>query len=132
MASAISKAGVRKGEVVSVMVPNVPVGLTCHFAVPGTGSVLHMINTRLDAATVAFQVDANYQECHGIRLPKPDFRVRSKSIRTRQTLTEMRCHKSHRSRQEGMIRGFAHLEALKIISRGAKFAKMPGDEASSQ
>lgn len=56
MASAVSKAGVLKGEVVSVMVPNVPIGVTCHFAIPGMGSTLHMINTRLDAKTVAFQV----------------------------------------------------------------------------
>ena len=56
MASAVSRAGVLKGEVVSVMVPNVPLGVTCHFAIPGMGSTLHMINTRLDAKTVAFQV----------------------------------------------------------------------------
>ena len=56
LASAISRAGIKKGDVVSVMVPNVPLGVTCHFAVPGMGATLHMINTRLDAKTVAFQV----------------------------------------------------------------------------
>ncbi|CAM9500823.1 unnamed protein product [Laminaria digitata] len=39
------------------MVPNVPIGVTCHFAIPGMGSTLHMINTRLDAKTVAFQLE---------------------------------------------------------------------------
>lgn len=38
------------------MVSNVPLGITCHFAIPGMGATLHMINTRLDASTVAFQV----------------------------------------------------------------------------
>ena len=56
LASAISRAGIEKSDVVSVMVPNVPLGVTCHFAVPGMGATLHMINTRLDAKTVAFQV----------------------------------------------------------------------------
>ncbi|CAN0293195.1 unnamed protein product [Ascophyllum nodosum] len=57
LASAISRAGIKKGDVVSVMVPNVPLGITCHFAVPGMGATLHMINTRLDAKTVAFQLE---------------------------------------------------------------------------
>lgn len=56
LASAVSRAGVLPGEVVSVLVPNVPLGITCHFAIPGMGATLHMINTRLDASTVAFQV----------------------------------------------------------------------------
>ncbi|CAM9499320.1 unnamed protein product [Ascophyllum nodosum] len=57
LASAISRAGIEKSDVVSVMVPNVPLGVTCHFAVPGMGATLHMINTRLDAKTVAFQLE---------------------------------------------------------------------------
>ncbi|CAM9233256.1 unnamed protein product, partial [Sphacelaria rigidula] len=57
LGSAIVRSGICKGQVVSVMVPNVPVGIVCHFAVPGTGSTLHMINTRLDAHAVAFQLE---------------------------------------------------------------------------
>lgn len=52
----MSNIGISKGHAVSVMVPNVPLGIACHFAVPGIGSTLHMINTRLDARAVAFQV----------------------------------------------------------------------------
>lgn len=56
LGSAVSRSGLGKGQVVSVMLPNVPLGVVCHFAVPGTGSTLHMINIRLDARAVAFQV----------------------------------------------------------------------------
>ncbi|CBJ28329.1 acyl-CoA synthase [Ectocarpus siliculosus] len=57
LASAVSRAGVLPGQVVSVLVPNVPVAITCHFAIPGMGATLHMINTRLDARAVAFQLE---------------------------------------------------------------------------
>ena len=54
LASAFSEAGVGKGDTVSVLAPNVPAMVEAHFAVPMTGAVLNTINTRLDAATVAF------------------------------------------------------------------------------
>ncbi len=54
LASALSRRGVKKGDVVSVMLPNVPAMLDAHFAVPVLGAVLNAINTRLDADTVAY------------------------------------------------------------------------------
>ena len=41
----------------SVMLPNTPAMLEAHYGVPMTGAVLHSINTRLDAAIIAFQLD---------------------------------------------------------------------------
>jgi len=54
LASALAKKGVRKGSVVSAMLPNVPAMLEAHYAVPGLGAVLNTINTRLDSDTVAY------------------------------------------------------------------------------
>ena len=54
LASALAKKGVKKGSVVSAMLPNVPAMLEAHYAVPGLGAVLNTINTRLDADTVAY------------------------------------------------------------------------------
>jgi fatty-acyl-CoA synthase len=39
------------------MLSNTPPMLDAHFGVPMTGAVLHSINTRLDPATIAFQLD---------------------------------------------------------------------------
>jgi fatty-acyl-CoA synthase len=39
------------------MLPNTPAMLECHYGVPMCGGVLHSINTRLDAAIIAFQLD---------------------------------------------------------------------------
>jgi len=54
LASALAKNGVKRGEVVSAMLPNVPAMLEAHYAVPGLGAVLNTINTRLDSDTVAY------------------------------------------------------------------------------
>jgi len=54
LASALAKRGVAKGDVVSVMLPNVPAMLEAHYGVPVLGAVLNTINTRLDSATIAY------------------------------------------------------------------------------
>jgi fatty-acyl-CoA synthase len=54
LASALAGAGVGKGDTVAVIAPNVPEMLEAHYAVPMLGAVLCPINTRLDAAAVAF------------------------------------------------------------------------------
>ena len=57
LASALSKKGVVRGDTVSVILPNIPAMLESHYGVPMCGAVLHSINTRLDAETVAYQLD---------------------------------------------------------------------------
>ena len=54
LASALKKAGVKRGDVVSAMLPNIPPMLEAHHGVPAIGAVLNTINTRLDADTVAY------------------------------------------------------------------------------
>ncbi|HYD57255.1 MAG TPA: AMP-binding protein [Burkholderiales bacterium] len=54
LASALRKRGVKPGDVVSAMLPNLPPMLDCHYGVPMAGAVLNTINTRLDADTVAY------------------------------------------------------------------------------
>ncbi len=57
LAAALSAQGIGKGDTVSAMLPNIPAMFELHFAVPMLGAVLHSINTRLDAESVAFQLD---------------------------------------------------------------------------
>ena len=54
LAAALASCGIGPGDTVSVMLPNIPEMLECHYGVPMTGAVLNAINTRLDAATVGF------------------------------------------------------------------------------
>ncbi|WP_127109360.1 AMP-binding protein [Pararhodobacter zhoushanensis] len=54
LASGLAKLGVAPGQVVSVLLPNVPSHAEAHFAVPACGAILNSINTRLDLDTVAY------------------------------------------------------------------------------
>jgi len=57
LASVLAQKGIGKGDTVSVMLSNTPPMLEAHYGVPMTGAVLHSMNTRLDAAVIAFQLD---------------------------------------------------------------------------
>ena len=57
LGSALTRLGIGKNDTVSVMLSNVPPMLEAHYGVPMTGAVLHSMNTRLDAAIIAFQLD---------------------------------------------------------------------------
>ncbi|MEZ7812493.1 MAG: acyl-CoA synthetase [Paracoccaceae bacterium] len=57
LASSLEKTGIDRGHTVSVLLANTPAMLECHYGVPMCGGVLHSINTRLDPAIIAFQLD---------------------------------------------------------------------------
>ena len=50
LADALRRRGIRPGDTVAVMAPNVPALLEAHYGVPMAGAVLNALNTRLDAA----------------------------------------------------------------------------------
>jgi 3-(methylthio)propionyl---CoA ligase len=57
LASALVQRNIGPGDTVSVLLSNTPSMLEAHYGVPMTGAILHSINTRLDAAVIAFQLD---------------------------------------------------------------------------
>ena len=54
LADALRKRGIKPGDTVSVMAPNVPAMLEAHYGIAMTGAVLNALNYRLDARTIAF------------------------------------------------------------------------------
>jgi fatty-acyl-CoA synthase len=56
LASVLAARDIGEGDTVSAVLPNIPAMLDVHFGVPMSGAVLNTINTRLDAATIAFQL----------------------------------------------------------------------------
>lgn len=56
-ASYLAGRGIGEGKTVAAMLPNVPAMNELHFAVPMAGAVLNTLNIRLDAASIAFQLD---------------------------------------------------------------------------
>ena len=57
LASALAKRGIKRGDSVSAMLANTPAMLECHYGVPMCQGVLNTLNTRLDAAIIAFSLD---------------------------------------------------------------------------
>src|SRR5262249_32090279 len=56
-ASWLAGRDIGAGDTVAAMLPNIPAMNELHFAVPMTGAVLNTLNIRLDAASIAFQLD---------------------------------------------------------------------------
>ncbi|SDD56724.1 fatty-acyl-CoA synthase [Cupriavidus sp. YR651] len=56
LASALTKAGVGKGDTVAALLPNTPAMVEAHFGVPMAGAVLNAMNIRLDAANLVFML----------------------------------------------------------------------------
>jgi len=54
LAGALAARGVRRGDTVALMAPNLPEAFEAHFAVPMAGAVLNALNIRLDPETIAF------------------------------------------------------------------------------
>ena len=61
LAGALRSLGVGRGSTVSAMLPNTPEMVEVHYAVPALNAVLNPLNTRLDAALIAWQL--NHCEC---------------------------------------------------------------------
>ncbi len=56
-ASYLASRGIGEGDTVAAMLPNIPAMNELHFAVPMTGAVFNALNIRLDASSIAFQLD---------------------------------------------------------------------------
>jgi fatty-acyl-CoA synthase len=56
-ASYLAGRNIGNGDTIAAMLPNLPAMNEVHFAVPMAGAVLNALNIRLDAASIAFQLD---------------------------------------------------------------------------
>ena len=54
LASALKKIGIKPGDVVATLLPNIPAQAEAHFGVPACGAILNTINTRLDIGTISY------------------------------------------------------------------------------
>ncbi|MBK3401841.1 acyl-CoA synthetase [Methylorubrum populi] len=57
LGAALAARGIGRGDTVAVLLANTPAMIECHYGVPMTGAVLNTLNTRLDAAALAFCLD---------------------------------------------------------------------------
>ncbi len=57
LASALAARGIKRLDTVAILASNIPEMIEAHFAIPMLGAVLNPLNTRLDAATIAFSLN---------------------------------------------------------------------------
>ncbi len=57
LAAALVRRGVRPGDTVTVMAPNIPAALEATYGVPMAGAVLNALNIRLEAESIAYILD---------------------------------------------------------------------------
>jgi fatty-acyl-CoA synthase len=57
LGAALAARGIRKNDTVAAMLANTPAMLEAHHGVPMAGAVLNALNTRLDAASIAFMLE---------------------------------------------------------------------------
>ncbi len=69
-ASFLAARNIGSGDTVAAMLPNIPAMNEVHFAVPMAGAVLNALNIRLDASSIAFQLEHGGAE---IILVDPEF-----------------------------------------------------------
>jgi len=55
-ASALKKTGIKKGDTVAVMLPNIPEMVEAHFSIPLCGAVINALNIRLDPDSISFML----------------------------------------------------------------------------
>src|SRR5258708_38377276 len=56
LASALTTLGIGRLDTVAIIASNIPEMIEAHFSVPMLGAVLNPLNTRLDAASIAFSL----------------------------------------------------------------------------
>jgi fatty-acyl-CoA synthase len=57
LASALAQRGIKRGDTVALMAPNIPAAYEAAYGVPMAGAVLNALNVRLDAEAIAFMLD---------------------------------------------------------------------------
>ena len=57
LAAALRALGIGPGDTVSTLLPNTPEMVEAHYAIPALGAVINTLNTRLDAALLAWQMN---------------------------------------------------------------------------
>src|ERR1700736_6584380 len=126
LASYLAGRNIGSGDTVAAMLPNIPAMNEVHFAVPMAGAVLNALNIRLDAPSIAFQLD------HGgakIILVDPEF----SSVIT-EALTLMKGPKplvidvDDQAFAGGKPIGRIEYEATLVLGDPTFSARMPDDE----
>ena len=126
LASALTRRGIGVGDTVSVMLSNTPPMLEAHYGVPMTGAVLHAMNTRLDAAIIAFQL--GHAACKVLITDRECAPVMREALRLAQAKPLIIDYDDLEFPQNGERLGSIDYEAFLAAGDPAHEWRMPADE----
>ncbi|MGQ0740911.1 MAG: acyl-CoA synthetase [Alphaproteobacteria bacterium] len=126
LASALARRGIRKNDTVSALLPNTPAMLVAHHGIPMAGAVLHAINTRLDATSIAFMLDHAESKALIVDLEFADLAREALAQSKRKPLL-IACNDPEFP-QAGKLRGAVDYEEFLSGGDPAFAWKLPGDE----
>ncbi|MFO1136776.1 MAG: acyl-CoA synthetase [Rhodoblastus sp.] len=126
LASALAKHGVGRGDTVSVMMANTPAMVECHYGVPMCQGVLNALNTRLDAAIVAFTLD--HAETKVLIVDREFSRVMAEALKLAKTRPFIIDYDDPEYDGPGERIGALEYEAFIDSGDPAYAWRMPGDE----
>jgi fatty-acyl-CoA synthase len=129
LADALARRGVVRGDTVAVLLPNIPEMLECHYGVPMAGAVLNTLNTRLDAATIAYCLDHGEAKVLVVdREFAPLARMALTQCTVRPLLVEVDDPEASEAARANRLEGALDYEAL-LAEGSPDFAwTLPGDE----
>ena len=122
LASALARRGIKRGDTVSVMLANTPAMLEAHYGVPMAGAVLNTLNTRLDAAALAFMLD--HGEAKVLITDREFSKVIKETLGARQGKAAR--HRLRRSRNSPAPASGSARSTTKIFSREGDPELLPG------
>ena len=129
LAHALAQAGIGRGDTVAALLPNIPAMLECHYGVPMTGGVLNTLNTRLDAATIAYCLD--HGEARAVIVDRelvPLLRVALAQCKAKPLLIEVDDPEAGDAARANRLDGATDYEAFIAKGDASWPWVMPGDE----
>ncbi|MGG5888377.1 acyl-CoA synthetase [Falsiroseomonas sp. HC035] len=129
LADALARRGVVRGDTVAVLLPNIPEMLECHYGVPMAGAVLNTLNTRLDAATIAYCLDHGEAKVLVVdREFAPLARMALTQCQVRPLLVEVDDPEASDAARANRLEGAIDYESLIAEGSDTFDWPMPGDE----
>jgi fatty-acyl-CoA synthase len=129
LADALAQRGVVRGDTVAALLPNIPQMLECHYGVPMTGAVLNTLNTRLDAATIAYCLDHGAAKVLVVdRELVPLARMALTQCAVRPLLIEVDDAEASPAARANRLEGATDYEAFLATGRADFVWPLPGDE----
>ena len=126
---AVSEMGIKRKDVVTVMLPNIPEMIEAHFGIPMSGAILNTLNTRLDNKSILYIL--KHSKSKLFIFHEDYFKQISKLINKIKSKIKLVLVKDSRSKEKKIARVFNYEKIIESSSLKRKNKYIPFDEWDS-